>query len=116
GWRPTHTLDCCDMARRAAFRDLYINKTGELLKGEGSSTVGYRASGVPATLDGFDYAFRKYGSGRIKWREVVEPARLLAQNGYELTERVTELFKSYKGTLSKYEDSNRIFLNGGKYF
>src|SRR5437016_672675 len=100
----THAIDYREMAPKAAFRDLYINKTGELIKGEGSSTVGYRASGVPGTLAGFDYAFRKYGSGRIKWHDVVEPARLLAQNGYELTERVSELFKSYKATLSKYED------------
>jgi len=87
-----------------------------LIKGEGSSTVGYRASGVPGTLAGFDLAFKKHGSGKISWRQLVEPARLLAQNGYVLTKRLTDLFISYKEHLAKYPDSNRIFLNGGKYY
>ncbi len=112
----THALDYREMAPAAANRDIFINKTGELIKGEGSSTLGYRASGVPGTLAGFDMAFQKYGSGNIKWSDLVEPARLLAQNGYVLSNRVAELFKSYKDHLSKYDDSNRIFLRSGKFY
>src|ERR1043166_6904060 len=104
------------MAPKAAGRDVYVEKDGELIEGEGSSTVGYRAAGVPGTLAGFEMAFRKYGSGKIRWRDLVEPARLLAKNGYVLSYRVTELFKTYKDTLSKYDDSDAIFLNGGKMF
>jgi gamma-glutamyltranspeptidase/glutathione hydrolase len=59
---------------------------------------------------------KKHGSGRIKWAELVEPARLLAVDGYTLTHRLAELFKSYKETLSKYPESRRVFLNNGKYF
>ncbi len=33
-----------------------------------------------------------------------------------LTYRLAELFKSYKETLSKYPESNRVFLRGGMYF
>ena len=109
-------IDYREMAPSGASRDLYIDKDGNLIKGEGSSTVGYRASGVPGTLAGFDLAFKKHGSGKISWRQLVEPARLLAQNGYVLTKRLTDLFISYKEHLAKYPDSNRIFLNGGKYY
>ena len=109
-------IDYREMAPSGASRDLYIDKEGNLIKGEGSSTVGYRASGVPGTLAGFDLAFKKHGSGKISWRQLVEPARLLAQNGYVLTKRLTDLFISYKEHLAKYPDSNRIFLNGGKYY
>lgn len=112
----THAIDYREMAPIAAGRDVYIDKDGNLISGEGSSTIGYRASGVPGTLAGFDLAFRKYASHKIKWRDLVEPARLLAQNGYVLSYRLAELFKSYKDTLSKYEDSKRIFLNGGEYY
>ena len=111
-----HAIDYREMAPKAAGRDIFVDKNGELIKGEGSSAVGYRASGVPGTLAGFDLAFKKYGSGKIKWRDLVEPARLLAQNGYTLTDRLAKLFKSYKDTLSKYPESKRIFLNGGNYF
>ena len=112
----THAIDYREMAPKAAGRDIFIDKNGALIRGEGSSTVGYRASGVPGTLAGFDMAFEKYGSGKVTWRDLVEPARSLAQNGYTLSYRQAELFKSYKGNLSKYEDSLRIFLNGGKYY
>lgn len=111
-----HAIDYREMAPKAATRDVFVDKDGNLIRGEGSSTVGYRASGVPGTLAGFELAFKKYGSGKVKWRDLVEPARLLAQNGYVLSFRLAELFKSYKDTLSKYPESNRIFLNDGKLY
>jgi len=111
-----HAIDYREMAPKAASRDMFLSKNGALIKGEGSSTVGYRASGVPGTLAGFEMAFKKYGSGKVSWSDLVEPARLLAQNGYVLSYRLAELFKSYKGNLSKYSESDRIFLNGGKYY
>lgn len=112
----THAIDYREMAPAAAHRDLFIDKQGNLIRGEGSSTIGYRASGVPGTLAGFDLAFKKHGSGKVKWSDLVEPARLLAQNGYVLSNRLARLFISYKENLAKYPESNRIFLNNGKYF
>lgn len=112
----TFAIDYREMAPAAANRDIFVDKDGNLIKGEGSSTIGYRASGVPGTMAGFDMAFKKYGSGKIKWRDIVEPARLLAQNGYVLSERLAALFKSHEGSLSQYPESKRIFLNGGKLF
>ena len=112
----THAIDYREMAPAAASRNVFVDAGGNLIRGEGSSTIGYRAAGVPGTLAGFDMAFKKYGSGKIKWRDLVEPARDLAQNGYVLSNRIAELFKSYEGNLSKYEDSKRIFLNGGNFY
>ncbi len=112
----TTAIDYREMAPNAANRDIYLNEKGELIKGEGSSTIGYRASGVPGTIAGLEMAFKKYGSGKVSWRELVEPARLLAQNGYVLSFRLANLFKAYKGNLEKYEESNRIFLRNGKYY
>ncbi|MEP6900388.1 MAG: gamma-glutamyltransferase [Actinomycetota bacterium] len=112
----TAAIDYREMAPLAASRDVFVDKSGDLIKGEGSSTVGYRASGVPGTPAGLDLAYQKFGSKKITFKDLVEPARLLAQNGYVLSYRLTELFKSYKNTLEKYEDSKKIFLNGGKMF
>jgi gamma-glutamyltranspeptidase/glutathione hydrolase len=109
-------IDYREMAPKAATRDMYIGSDGKLIEGEGSSTIGYRASGVPGTLAGFDLAFKKYGSGKIRWRDLVEPARQIAQNGYVLTDRLADLFVSYKKHLAKYPDSNRIFLNNGNFY
>ena len=112
----TTSIDYREMAPKAATRDVFVDKDGNLIKGEGGSTVGYRASGVPGTLAGFDMAFKKYGSGKVKWADLVEPARAVAQNGYELTDRLASLFYAYRQTLSQYPESNRIFLRNGKYY
>ena len=55
----TKAIDYREMAPKAASRDVFVDTKGELIKGEGGSTVGYRASGVPGTLAGFDLAFKK---------------------------------------------------------
>ncbi|MCA1637841.1 MAG: gamma-glutamyltransferase, partial [Acidobacteria bacterium] len=112
----TTAIDYREMAPRAATRNIFINEKGELIKGEGSSTIGYRAAGVPGTPAGLDLAFQKYGSKKLSWAQLVEPARKLAQNGYVLSYRLANLFKSYKENLGKYEESKKIFLNGGKFY
>ncbi len=112
----TTAIDYREMAPASATRDIYLDKSGEIIRGEGGSVVGYRAAGVPGTPAGFEYAFKKYGSGKLSWAELVEPARLLARDGYVLSHRLAELFKEYSSDLSRYEDSKRIFLNGGNYF
>jgi gamma-glutamyltranspeptidase/glutathione hydrolase len=112
----TTSIDYREMAPKAATRDIFIGKDGNVIKGEGGSTVGYRASGVPGTPAGFDYAFKKYGSGKLKWADLVEPSRKLAEDGYALSYRLANLFKSYKKDLEKYADSKKIFLNGGKFY
>jgi gamma-glutamyltranspeptidase/glutathione hydrolase len=106
-------IDYREMAPKAATRNIYLDKNGDLIKGEGSSIVGYRSAGVPGTLAGFDLALKKYGSGKVKWADLVRPARLLAQNGFQVP---YSLSSSLKGTqsLAQYADSNRIFLRSGK--
>lgn len=112
----TFAIDYREMAPKAATRDIFVDKSGELIKGEGSSTIGYRASGVPGTPAGLEMAFKKYGSGKIRWADLVEPSRRLAQDGFVLSNRLAKLFKSYEDQLEKYADSKKIFLNNGKLF
>ena len=110
------TIDYREMAPAAATRNIYIGKDGKVIRGEGGSVIGYRAAGVPGTPAGFEYAFKKYGSGKVSWKEIVRPSRLLAENGFVLSPRLARLFISYKNSLSKYEDSKKIFLNNGNYY
>ena len=110
------SVDYRERAPAAANRDIFVDKDGKLIEGEGSSTIGYRASGVPGTLAGFDLAYKRFGSGNVKWADLVAPARRLAENGYVLSDRLAKLFISYKRSLSQYPESNRIFLNGGKFY
>jgi gamma-glutamyltranspeptidase/glutathione hydrolase len=112
----TAAIDYREMAPSAAGRNVFVDEKGNLIKGEGSSTIGYRASGVPGTPAGLDLAFKKYGSKKLTWAQLVEPARKLAQDGYVLSYRLANLFEKYAGNLEKYEDSKRIFLKNGDFY
>ncbi len=107
-------IDYREMAPGGAARNMFVNQNNELIKGEGSSTVGYRAAGVPGTVRGLEMALKKYGSGRFTWAKLVEPARKLAAEGFPLTYLVARSLGNAKDSLEHYEDSRRIFLNNGK--
>src|SRR5829696_8968876 len=95
-------IDYRETAPQEATHDMFIDKEGKLIRGEGSSTVGYRASAVPGTVAGFELALNKYGSGKLKWADLVRPARLLARDGYTLSYRLANQFVQNKKDLSKY--------------
>jgi gamma-glutamyltranspeptidase/glutathione hydrolase len=112
----TTAIDYREIAPLAATRDLYLDPKGELIKGEGSSLVGYRAAGVPGTVAGMALALRKYGSGKLTWTQLIEPARKLALNGFPLSFAQTQSLRDNAKTLNLYADSRRIFLRGGLHF
>lgn len=114
--KKSYAIDYREMAPAAAGRDIFLDKDGNVIKGEGGSTIGYRASGVPGTLAGFELAFKKHGSGKVTWAELVEPARKLAADGYILSHRLAQLAYAYREDLGKYPESKRIFLNDGDYY
>ena len=81
----TTAIDYREMAPGAAHRNVYLDKNGNLIEGEGGSLVGYRAAGVPGTVRGMELALKKYGSGKLTWAQLVEPARQLAGRGFIVT-------------------------------
>lgn len=107
-------LDYRETAPAAATKEMFIGPDGELIKGEQSSLLGYRAAGVPGTVAGMALALQKYGSGKLKWAELLEPARKLAADGFTVTHRTENLFASHQELLGSFADSRRIFLRDGK--
>lgn len=109
-------IDYREMAPAAATRDMYIGADGQLIKGDGSSLVGYRAAGVPGTVEGMAFALKKYGSGKLTWTELIEPARKLAADGFAVTHRMEKMLQDNQKIFSLFEDSRRIFLRDGKLY
>jgi gamma-glutamyltranspeptidase / glutathione hydrolase len=109
-------IDYREMAPAAATRDMYVGPDGEPIKGEGSSTLGYRAAGVPGTVAGMALALKQYGSGKLTWSELIEPARKLAVDGFVVTHRTEKQFEDRQAILSPFADSRRIFLRDGKLY
>ncbi|HEV2836944.1 MAG TPA: gamma-glutamyltransferase [Pyrinomonadaceae bacterium] len=112
----TTAIDYREMAPAAAHRDVYLDKNGNLIEGEGGSLVGYRAAGVPGTVRGMELALKKYGSGKLTWNQLVEPARQLAANGFTVTYSLARSLHANREYLSKYADTKRIYLRNGKYY
>src|SRR5665213_1715649 len=107
-------IDFRERAPNSASRDMYIDPaTG---KPTGDSVLGYRASGVPGTVLGMEYAHTKYG--KRPWKELIEPAVRLARDGFPLSYGLSQNLRS-QGTgqkLSRYPDSKRIFLKDGALY
>jgi gamma-glutamyltranspeptidase/glutathione hydrolase len=108
-------IDYREMAPAAATRNIYLDKNGNLIEGEGGSLVGYRAAGVPGTVRGMELALQRYGSGKLSWAQLVEPARLLA-NGFVVTNSLARGLRGNSSYLSQYAETKRIYLKGGSFY
>ena len=108
-------IDYREVAPAAASRDMYLDAQGKLIQGAGGSLRGWRASGVPGTVAGLALAFQKYGSGKVSWADVVEPARRLAADGHLVSQGTAAAFREYAARFEPFADSKRIFLAGGSF-
>jgi len=112
----TTAIDYREMAPAAATHNIYLDKNGNVIEGDGGSIEGYRAAGVPGTVRGMELALRKYGSGRLNWAQLIEPARRLAANGFTVTYTLSRSLRTSREDLSKYPETKRIYLNNGKLY
>lgn len=109
-------IDYRETAPAAATRDMYLAPDGKVIDGAGSSTVGWRASGVPGTVAGFAWAMEKYGSGKVTWAGLIEPARRLAEKGHVVSQDAAERFRDNAKLLEQFPESKRIYLKGGTFW
>ncbi len=108
----TTAIDYRESAPGKAHRGIYLDKRGNVIPD--ASTIGYRAASVPGTVAGFALALQKYGT--MNWRDVVEPARKLAAEGFTVTYTLSEDLRSQSKLLERYPESRRIFLRDAKYY
>ena len=98
----TNSLDFREAAPLKASRDMYLDSAGKVI--DNMSTLGHLAAGVPGTVDGMVKAHEKYGS--LPWEKLVQPAILLAFNGFELTDRDVEDLNRLRKT---FEAVNTVY-------
>ncbi len=101
-------IDYREMAPGAAHRDMYLDENGEVKTNE--SIYGILASGIPGTVSGMWKAHEKYGS--LSWETLVEPAYLLAKNGFIVPEKLARNVSRYIERLEK----RNINVNFADYF
>lgn len=113
-------------APAAARPDMWkvTGRWGAIWTVEGAhNRFGYQASMIPGFVAGAWEAFTRFGSGELSWREIIEPAISLADNGFRVypylyrlwmpaTDRMRNFLESDDGptVLSQNEECARIYL------
>lgn len=106
-------IDYRERAPRAASRDMYLDSAGNIIPK--ASTQGYRAVGVPGTVAGFALAHKRHG--KLRWSQLVAPARRLAAEGFIVSYALEKSLASTEGKrMALFEESKRIFLRDGRAY
>ncbi|HXE75873.1 MAG TPA: gamma-glutamyltransferase [Candidatus Xenobia bacterium] len=105
-------IDYREVAPRAARADMYLDAEGNRLPG--ASTEGWRAAAVPGTVAGLEFALKNYGTQ--PWEKVMQPAIRLADKGFPVSPQLADDLIDSAPKLSRFEESRKIFLRGGKFY
>ncbi|MGD1071953.1 MAG: gamma-glutamyltransferase, partial [Bryobacteraceae bacterium] len=106
----TTFIDFREKAPEKASHDMYLDADGNLTR---DSIEGWRSSGVPGTVSGFELAQSPYGG--LKWAEDLAPAIALASKGYTVSYALAESLRG-SHNLAKNEESRRIFQKNGAFY
>jgi gamma-glutamyltranspeptidase/glutathione hydrolase len=71
------------------------------------------AVGVPGTVAGLFAAWQKQGSQKLPWRRLVEPAVILAREGFIVTDGLARSLKGVLPSMKKYPASVAQFSRAG---
>ena len=95
------SLDFREKAPSRSYRDMYLDSAGDVI--DNLSLKGHLASGVPGTVDGMVAIHDSLG--KLNWKNLIQPAIDLANNGFALTPKEAEkiaYFTKYKIIDSTY--------------
>jgi gamma-glutamyltranspeptidase/glutathione hydrolase len=106
----TTFIDFRERAPQQSTRNMYLDAQGNPTR---DSVEGWRSSGVPGTVRGFEMALTKYG--KRKWAENMAPAVELASKGFPVSYALAESLKGSR-SLARSPESTRIFQKSGAFF
>ncbi len=99
-------IDYREKAPSAATKDMYLDSLGNPMLNK--SQNGHLASGVPGSVAGF-FASHKYG--KLDFKEIIQPAIALAENGFVLTKAEAQSFNSARASFIKYNTIMPVFVS-----
>lgn len=105
-----HFINYREKAPAAATPDMWQKDAEGKVIGN-QKAYGGKAIGVPGTVKGMEYAFEHYGSGKVTWEEIIEPAVKLADEGFIVGPQLANIMKECYGDMVKYPEFGDIYLN-----
>ena len=106
----TTFIDFREQAPAAATRTMYLDAQGNLTR---NSIEGWRSSGVPGTVRGFELAHKKYA--KLSWAADMAPAIELATKGFTVSYAFAEQLRGSR-SLARDPESTRIWLKDGRFY
>lgn len=103
-------IDFRETAPAAAHPNMWLDENGEYSFERHHNS--HLAVGVPGTVAGFAMAHDKYGSNQ--WRDLVTPAVLLADDGFDLPAAVAASFEGAMRRFERYPSSVTAFSKDGE--
>ncbi|MEM1180860.1 MAG: gamma-glutamyltransferase [Acidobacteriota bacterium] len=103
-------IDFRETAPAGASRDMYLDENGA--PDPDASWAGPLASGVPGSPDGLFQLHYRYG--RLAFKDVAEPARRLATEGFLVSSRLQAALEEEKELLSRFPETAKVWLPNGE--
>jgi gamma-glutamyltranspeptidase/glutathione hydrolase len=103
-------LDFREIAPAAATEDLFLDSQGNPVPA--ASRVGWKAVGVPGAVPGMWEAHMRWG--RLPWKDLVEPARRLAERGYRIDAREVARLDRFGAAMRSDPMASKVFFPGGE--
>jgi len=104
-------LDFREKAPRSALSDIFLDSTGNVTD---RITRGCMSAGVPGTVAGLIQALDDYGTMKLK--DVIEPAIILAKNGFEIDERLRSKLIEYENDLRPFPSTVKLFFKNDSLY
>src|SRR6202789_1634216 len=104
----TIAIDYREAAPAATTKEVFLDANGEADPFK-SRYSGF-AIGVPGTVGGLELAWRKYGSGKFSFADLVAPAIALAHQGLTVDDDVADSLPLAAKALARHPASARIYL------
>ncbi|MEO7363481.1 MAG: gamma-glutamyltransferase, partial [Gemmatimonadaceae bacterium] len=92
--------------------DASLSNTSLMVNGRYPSD-GPVLANVPGTTAGMYAAWKKYGSGKVAWKDLLAPAIRAARNGYVVSEGLATTLATEREAFAKYESSRALFFRNG---
>ena len=104
----TIAIDYRETAPAATTKDVFLDANGEA--DPFKSRYSGLAIGVPGTVAGLELAWRKYGSGKFSFADLIAPAIALARQGLTVDDDVADSLPLAAAALGRRPSSARIYL------
>lgn len=108
-------IDYRETAPGAASKTMFLDSRGDPIPD--APKTGHRAAGVPGTVAGMALAHEKFGSGKLRWADLLAPAIRLASEGVTVTHAMAGSLRAQEKKFAPFPGSVSAFFRGpGKFY